>query len=145
MVLFVGTAVSKTVGKNAHVHLGYMRGGLSGSSHKTGFLSHILPNGNHADLLPLFAQGLASIQNESAPNILYVGWDFKFLGTAWRFEVLKPFPLSKHPVLLNTKIDKLLSFNLAYERWQGGYALLGYFNFRFTIIPSEPKKKPMGL
>lgn len=141
----VYTAVSKTVGKNAHVHLGYMRGDLAGTAHKKGFLSHVLPNGNHADLLPLFAQGLASIQNESAPNILYVGWDFKFLGTAWRFEVLKPFPLSKHPVLINTKIDKLLSFNLAYERWQGGYALLGYFNFRFTIIPSEPKKKTMGL
>jgi hypothetical protein len=44
----------------------------------------------------------------------------------------------ENPVLLDSQIDGLFAFNLGYERWDNGYAVLGYFNFRFTIIPVPP-------
>jgi hypothetical protein len=137
----VYTAVSKTVASNTSMHLGYMRGNLRDVLGKLGkTVRKLSPNRNHADLLPLMTDDLADVRDESAPNIFYTGFDTKFLGTFWRFELWKPFPLSKEPILINSKIDRLFSFNLAYEKWQGGHAILGYFNFRFTIVPSAPKK-----
>lgn len=135
------TTVSKRVSKRTALHLGYMRGNLGGLV-GGGKLRRVFPTGNFSDLMLKFAQGLEPYRNESAPNILYTGLDFRWLGTTWRFEVAKPFPLSKHPYLIDTKIDRLFAFNLAYEHWQGGYAVLGYFNFRFTIFPTTPKKAP---
>jgi hypothetical protein len=138
----VYTALSKTVARDTSVHLGYMRGNLRDVMGKLGkTVRKISPNRNHSELLTLLTDDLSDVRDESAPNIVYTGFDTKFLGTFWRFEVWKPFPLSREPILFNTKIDRLFSFNLAYEKWQGGYALLGYFNFRFTIIPAEPKRK----
>jgi len=137
----VYTALSKTVASNTGVHMGYMRGNLRDVLGKLGgTFRRLSPNRNHSELLTLLSDDLEDVRGESAPNIVYTGFDTKFLGTFWRFEIWKPFPLSREPILLNTKIDRLFSFNLAYEKWQGGYAVLGYFNFRFTIIPAEPRK-----
>jgi len=138
----VYTTLSKRVAKNSAVHLGYMRGNIRDVVGKLGSpFRRISPNRNHSELLGLLSDNLEDIRGESAPNIVFTGWETKFLGTMWRFELWKPFPLSRSPLLLNTKIDRLFSFNLAYEKWQGGYAILGYFNFRFTIFPTPPKKK----
>jgi hypothetical protein len=135
----VYTVVSKQLVPNVSVHLGYMRGNITDLGGNSKFLKKFLPTGNLSELFTQFATGLSDFRTESAPNIIYTGWEFKFLGTPWRFEVLKPFPMSKNPILFNTKIDRLFAFNMAYERWQGGYALLGYFNFRFTLLPTTPK------
>jgi len=138
----VYTTVSKSVAENMSVHVGYMRGNIRDALGQLGStFRKISPNRNHSELLGLLSDDLTDIRYESAPNIVYTGFDVRFLGTFWRFELWKPFPLSKNPILVNTKIDRLFSFNLAYEKWQGGYAVLGYFNFRFTILPSAPKKK----
>lgn len=137
----VYAALSKSVARDTSVHLGYMRGNLRDLLGKLGStVRRISPNRNHSELLTLMTEDLADVRNESAPNIVYTGFDTRFLGTFWRFELWKPFPLSKEPLLVNAKVDRLFSFNLAYEKWQGGHALLGYFNFRFTIIPSAPRK-----
>jgi hypothetical protein len=135
----VYTVVSKKVGSRSAVHLGALRGNLRDALKFGGFFRRILPNGNHPDLLPLFASGLEDVRGDSTPNAVYTGWDLPFLGSQWRFELLKPFPMAREPILFNTRIDRLFSFNLAYERWQGGYAVLGYFNFRFTLVPGAPK------
>jgi hypothetical protein len=47
--------------------------------------------------------------------------------------------IDSHPILFNTQIDGLpLAFNLGYERWDTGYAVLGYVNFRIPLLPSDP-------
>jgi hypothetical protein len=137
------TVASKRVGKDTAVHLGIMRGDLAGIGGGNKIAHRFLPTGNFSDLMVQFADGLSDIRG-SAPNILYTGFNFRFIGTPWRFEFIKPFPMSKHPFLIDSKIDRLFAFNLSYEHWDGGYALLGYFNFRFTILPMTPKG-PMPL
>jgi hypothetical protein len=134
----VYTVASKRLSKNTAVHLGYMRGDLGGIGGGSKFVHRIMPTGNFSDLMVQFADGLSD-ERGSAPNILYTGFNFKFLGTPWRFEIIKPFPMAKHPYLIDSKIDRLFAFNLSYEHWDGGYALLGYFNFRFTLLPMTPK------
>lgn len=41
--------------------------------------------------------------------------------------------------LINTHIDRFINFDVAYLKYPGGYAWLGYINFRFTIFPSPYK------
>jgi hypothetical protein len=138
------TVASKRLSKDTAAHIGIMRGNLAGIGGGSKFVKRILPTGNFSNLMLQFASGLADERGESAPNIVYTGFNFKWLGTPWRFEFIKPFPLTKHPFLIDSKIDRLFAFNLSYEHWDGGYALLGYFNFRFTILPTTPKG-PMPL
>jgi len=134
---------SKHVADRSAVHVGYMRGNLADIGGGGKVFKRFLPTGNFSDLMTQFAVGLEDVRGESAPNILFTGYDFRWLGTTWRFEFVKPFPLSKHPFLINSKIDRLFAFNLSYEHWDHGYALLGNFSFRFTILPTTPKtKKP---
>jgi hypothetical protein len=81
---------------------------------------------------------LSDVLGESPSSIFYTGFNTRLLGTNWKFEVWKPFPMNENPILFNSQVDGLFAFNLAYERWDSGFALLGYFNFRFTIIPVPP-------
>ncbi|HXL73824.1 MAG TPA: hypothetical protein VN963_09380, partial [bacterium] len=60
------------------------------------------------------------------------------------FEIWKPFSTDtnysyeSNPVLFNTLIDGLpMAFNLGYERWDTGFAVLGYINFRLPLLPAE--------
>jgi hypothetical protein len=46
--------------------------------------------------------------------------------------------MDENPILFDSQIDGLFAFNLGYEHWDHGYAVLGYFNFRFTILPTTP-------
>lgn len=134
----------KSLGSGSSVHVGYLRGNLRDPFGGAGFLHKALPNRNHSELLPLLSEDLADVRGDSAPNLIFTGFGTPFLGTVWRFEAWKPFPLARSPVLLNTKVERLFSFHLAYGRWDGGWSLLGYFNFRFTIVPSE-KSRQRGL
>jgi hypothetical protein len=70
----------------------------------------------------------------------YLGFNTRFLGRNWKFELMKPFPMSENPMLLNTQVDGLpLAFNLGYERWDHGFSLIGYVNFRIPLLPSAPE------
>lgn len=56
-------------------------------------------------------------------------------------EVLYPVDASlrslQHPFLVNAHVDRLLNFDVAYLKWDQGWALLGYFNLRFTVFPGS--------
>ncbi len=130
------TVLSQSIAKNTAVHFGYVFGFRD--AFKSIGLGSFAPNLNYSDFLPLLTNNPQDLEGGSPPSLFYTGWDWRLLGTNWKFEIWKPFPMPQNPVLLNTQIDGLFAFNLAYERWQSGYALLGYFNFRFTIIPNTP-------
>jgi hypothetical protein len=126
----VYTVLSKTITDNTSVHLGFVQGFRQ--------LGLGFPNKEYSQLLPLLTPKLAGVMDQPS-QMFYTGWNTRLLGTNWKFEIMKPFPMGENPILFNTQIDGLFAFNLAYERWDHGYSLLGYFNFRFTIIPQPPE------
>ena len=132
----VYTVMSKTIARNSAIHFGYIYG-FNQPMRDIG-LGDFAPSMTYSQMLPLTTLKLADIALESPPNIFYTGYNTRFLGTNWKFEVWKPFPMDENPVLFDSQIDGLFAFNLGYERWDHGYAVLGYFNFRFTIIPVTP-------
>jgi hypothetical protein len=135
MVGGIYTVISKKISKNTAVHFGYIYG-LSRSS-GTGIL-------DYGSILPLFAPGLTHPNIEYPNNLFYAGFNTRFWDRNWKFEIWKPFstdsnsPYESNPILFNTLIDGLpMAFNLGYERWDTGFAVLGYINFRLPIFPSE--------
>jgi hypothetical protein len=124
------SVMSKTVFANTAVHMGYIYG-----LKDAGIFSL-----NYSELLPLLDTNLANeTGGESPASVFYTGFNTHFWGRNWKFEIWKPFPMDEHPVLFNTQIDGLpLAFNLGYERWDAGFALLGYVNVPITLIPSVP-------
>ena len=129
------TVISKKLSRDTAVHFGYIYG-LSGSS-GTGIL-------DYGSILPLFAPGLAQPNFEYPNNLFYVGFNTRFWDRNWKFEIWKPFSTDtnysyeSNPVLFNTLIDGLpMAFNLGYERWDTGFAVLGYINFRLPLLPAE--------
>jgi hypothetical protein len=129
----VYTVMSKTVFSKTAVHMGFIYG-LA----KTGLVSS-----NYSGLMPLLDSNLqTTISNDNAlipPSIFYTGFNTYFWGRNWKFEIWKPYPMDQNPVLFNTQIDGLpLAFNLGYERWDTGFALLGYVNVPITLIPTTP-------
>ena len=131
------TVMSKSVSRTSAVHFGYIYGfgQADQKTHDWGFG----PSMTYSQLIPLTTTSptLSNVQNPP-PNIFYTGFNTRMLGTNVKFEVWKPFPMDENPVLLDSQIDGLFAFNLGYERWDSGFAVLGYFNFRFTIIPVTP-------
>ena len=138
----VYTVMSIPIETNNAVHFGFVYG-FQNAFNSIG-LNGFAPTLNYGDLLPQLTTKYPTDPNNNnnpypgPPNLFYTGWNTRFLGTNWKFEIWKPFPMYDDPILFNSQIDGLFAFNLAYERWTEGYALLGYFNFRFTIIPEAP-------
>ncbi len=130
----VYTVASKRLDKDSALHMG-MIFGLRQPFSKIG-IGDFAPSLNYGDLLPMFTAKLNDDLEARPEYLFYTGFNTRMLGTNVRFELWKPFPDNHNPVLLNTKIDGLFAFNLAYEKWDEGYAVLGYFSFRFTIIPA---------
>ncbi len=131
----VYTVLSKSVGDQSAVHFGYVYG-FNGLFQDLG-IPDFGPSMNYSQLIPFTATNLSDL-SANTPNIFYTGFNTRFLGTNLKLELWKPFPMDQNPVLLDSQIDGLFAFNLGYERWDSGYAVLGYFNFRFTIIPVPP-------
>ncbi len=137
----VYTVVSKKISKVTAVHFGYIYG-LEGLTNSMGVS---IFGQNYSSLLPYFAPGLAPEIGEGPDNLCYVGFNTRFLDRNWKFEIWKPFSTSssehwdKNPILFNTLIDGLpMAFNLGYERWDSGFAILGYINFRIPLLPANP-------
>lgn len=137
----VYTVMSKTIAPKTAVHLGYIYS-LRDLSKSSGLG---LVSMNYSQLLPFLSPDLeAVLTNQTSPpsypsGIFYAGFSTRFWDRYWKFEIWKPFPMEQNPVLLNTVIDGLpLAFNLGYERWDSGFALLGYVNFPITLIPTNP-------
>jgi hypothetical protein len=128
------TVASKRLDKDSAIHTGLVVG-LHQPFSKIG-IGSFAPYLDYGDLLPMFTAKLSDDIGSPAEYLFYTGFNTKMLGTNVRFELWKPFPQNHNPILLNSKIDGLFAFNLAYEKWDEGYAVLGYFSFRFTIIPA---------
>jgi hypothetical protein len=127
--------VSKTIFPQTAVHFGYIQG-LREASDSLGLG---IVSMNYSDLLSLLTPKLQEVMGQSSPGIFYTGFSTRFWNRNWKFEIWKPFSLAQNPVLFNAQVDGLpLAFNLGYERWDNGYALLGYVNFRFTLVPVPP-------
>ena len=134
----VYTVMSKKISNDTAVHFGYIYG-----------LDHLglgLFSQNYSSLLPYFAPGLSTeaAAGEGPDNLLYMGFNTRFWNRNWKFEIWKPFSTSsgqawdQNPILFNTQIDGLpMAFNLGYERWDSGFAVLGYLNFRVPLLPSS--------
>lgn len=130
----VYTVASKTVAKDFSVHAGYLYG-LKGLFDQ---LSPGIIKFNHSKLLYLTTPKLKGFTDDAA-SVFYTGVSARFLDRNWKFEIWKPFPMAENPVLLNTRIEGLpMAFNLGYERWDHGFAVLGYVSFRFTLLPQTP-------
>jgi hypothetical protein len=41
--------------------------------------------------------------------------------------------------MINTHVDRLINFDIGYFHFPGGYAWMGYINFRFTVFPNPYK------
>jgi hypothetical protein len=140
------TVMSKMVAKDTAVHFGYIYG--------LRYLTGQLFNEDYSGLLPYLGPGLINYIGQGPPDLFYVGFSTHFWGRNWKFEIWKPDPANVNPyifyngtvgkyqqtdpVLFNTQIDGLpMAFNLGYERWETGYALLGYVNFRIPLLPVD--------
>jgi hypothetical protein len=127
--------MSKTIAKDTAVHLGYIYG-LRDFDQSLGLGFFTM---NYSQLMPLLNSKLQPVQSQTPAHVLYAGFNTRLLDRDWKFEVLKPFPMAENPILLNARVDGLpLSFNLSYEKWDHGYAVLGYVNFKVTILPQMP-------
>jgi hypothetical protein len=112
-------SLSRSFG-NWGVHAGYLLGTIGDSIYYLSKYIEPAPTRNLISLgvdLPLFRRMNASL------------------------EVLLPLDdhlqSSQHPLLINAHVDRLLNFDVAYLRWDQGWALLGYFNIRFTVFPGS--------
>jgi len=125
--------MSKTVASHTAVHLGYIYGLKQLDKNGLGIVTM-----NYSQLLPLLTSKLQAVTDDP-PGILYTGFNTRFWGRNWKFEVWKPLGMSENPVLFNSQIEGLpLAFNLGYEKWDHGWAMLGYVNIKFTIVPQPP-------
>lgn len=61
-------------------------------------------------------------------------------------EILKPNGMPRKPVLLNFKLGYFLklNFDLSYLKFQGGWDLLGQFQFRYTHFPRTAPRGTAG-
>ena len=129
----VYTVMSKTVAPNTAVHMGYIYGLKQLDSHALGIISM-----NYSQLLPLLTTKLQNVTDDP-PGVFYTGFNTRFWGRNWKFEVWKPIGMAENPILFNSQIEGLpLAFNLGYEKWDQGWAVLGYVNIKFTILPQPP-------
>jgi hypothetical protein len=77
-------------------------------------------------------------------GLVYAGLDFPLVRRMnIAMELLYPLEnqvqSSQHPLVINTHVDRLLNFDVSYLHWDQGWALLGYFNLRFTLYPGSDK------
>jgi hypothetical protein len=83
------------------------------------------------------------LQPSPTDGLVYAGLDFPLIRRMnVALEVLYPTAsgmVSQHPLVINTHVDRLFNFDISYLHWDQGWALLGYFNLRFTLYPGSDK------
>jgi hypothetical protein len=84
------------------------------------------------------------LEPSTTNSVVYAGLDFPIVRRMnMALEVLYPMAnsgqASQHPIVVNTHIDRLFNFDVSYLHWDQGWALLGYFNLRFTLFPTGDK------
>jgi hypothetical protein len=144
-LFFVAT---KKVGWDVTLDAGYIQGfrlykgdkGKGTSGYLTYIVSSIL-GGNNVES----TGSKTSDTGAEVRNSYYLGFArdiFKKVGL--KVELTVPFEFNSNPFLpnvyiINTHIDRLFNFDIAYMHYDGGYAWLGYYNLQFSIFPSPYK------
>lgn len=118
-------------------HLGYMRGN---TANQLSFLSEFLTP------QALTFSGHPG-QEAKADSMLFGGINWvptpKF---PIQIEYMKPLGMPLSPYLINFRVGKLfrINFDVALLKFDGGYDLLGMFNFRYTYYPPPLKRRKTG-
>jgi hypothetical protein len=83
--------------------------------------------------------------NYDSKNVYYLGFSRPLFGKASvKVEFMVPVEMNDRAYMpstyiINTHIDRLLNFDIAYMHYSGGFAWLGYYNLRFSVFPSPYK------
>jgi hypothetical protein len=87
----------------------------------------------------------AADTNYDSKNVYYLGFSRPIFGKASiKVELMVPVEMNDRAYMpstyiINTHIDRLLNFDIAYMHYAGGFAWLGYYNLRFSVFPSPYK------
>ena len=140
------TGVGVTIGSNDRDSLKSMMGTYAVVSKElfwdfTFHTGYIL--GDYASFIPYLTRYADTDRRNF--NSYFVGFGrplFSKMGV--EVEYVVPANINKNPFLpdtylINTHIDRFINFDVAYLKYPGGYAWLGYINFRFTIFPNPYK------
>ncbi len=91
--------------------------------------------GTQDEFLPYLSQYLSTSDESNKAYFFGISRPiFARMGLRVEFTGMLNAPLS--PWLVNVHIDRLSSFDLAYFHFDGGYSILGYLSFRFTVFPT---------
>jgi len=109
-------ALSKKIFWDTTVHGGYMIG------NQNTFLYYL------SKYMPTYTPNNAYFVGISRPIFARMGLRVEYTGMVGN--------VPGSPWLINTHIDRLSSFDFAYFHFSGGYSILGYLSFRFTVFPT---------
>ena len=139
---------AKNIGLDTTAYLGFAQGVRFYPGDKAkgpaGYLTYIVSailNSND----PAISGSRASDTSAIVWNAYYLGLSrdiFKKIGIKVELTVppgLNDKALLPNTYIINTHIDRLFNFDIAYIHYDGGYAWLGYYNLRFSIYPSPYK------
>jgi hypothetical protein len=83
--------------------------------------------------------------NYDSKDVYYLGFSREIFSKAYfKMELVVPVQMNQRAYLpdtyiINSHIDKLFNFDIAYLHYAGGFAWIGYYNLRFSVFPSPYK------
>jgi hypothetical protein len=131
-------AVSKKALWDTYFTAGYMLGGVHDRV-PTLFMSYLKD-----DILTTNPDSTGLYVKNSA-NTYYLGFSRKlFDRVGVRIEYIVPVEANRNALipdyyLINTHFDRLINFDIGYFHYPGGYSIVGYFSFRFSVYPNPYK------
>ncbi|HRU38858.1 MAG TPA: hypothetical protein P5511_03195 [Candidatus Goldiibacteriota bacterium] len=131
---FYAVASKKIIWENT-LHAGFMAG--LGQNGQTKFMSYLTPYVADAE------DGAEGIRPSN--YAYYLGFGRPLFGNLGiKAEVIVPVESNKNALfpnyyLINTHIENFIRFDFSYMHFPGGYSLLGYINFRFSVYPNPYK------
>lgn len=94
--------------------------------------------GNGAGWIDLFSDDLLDPLDKTLGLTPFLGADIKIAkNRRFRVEIMTPMAYKVPPLVLLTKFDNLIRFNLGLVRSSRGFAIIGFLDQRFGLIPQE--------
>lgn len=128
-------AVSKKALWDTYFTAGYMLG-LAHDRVPTLFMSYL------KDDILTTVPDTTGVYVKNSMNTYYLGFSRKlFDGLGVRLEYIVPVEANKNALLpdyylINTRFDRFINFDIGYFHYPGGYSIIGYINFRFSVYPN---------
>jgi hypothetical protein len=94
---------------------------------------------------PVGSGSADSNTNYDSKDVYYLGFSREIFSKAYiKVELMVPVEMNvkaymPDTYIINTHMDKLFNFDVAYLHYSGGFAWIGYYNLRFSIFPSPYK------